>query len=157
MKLYVKQHIFTWGDKFSVYDRDENEKYYVEGEIFTFGKHFHIYDLQGRELATIDQEMFRFLPTYKLSRGSNEIAEIVKEFSFFTQKYSINGLGWEVSGDFFSHEYEARDGSFVVFSVSKEWFTWGDTYEIDIAPGADEVIALAVALVIDACIEASRD
>ena len=157
MKLYVKQHIFTFGDKFSVYDRSENEKYYVEAEVFTFGKHFHIYDTAGRELATVDQEMFCFFPTYKLFCKGCEVAEIVKEFGFFTQNYTINGLGWEVSGDVFSHEYEARDGSFVVFSVSKEWFTWGDAYEIDIAPGADEVIALAVALVIDACTQDSRD
>ena len=38
MKLYIKQRIFTWGDKFSIYDENGNEKYYVEGEILTFGK-----------------------------------------------------------------------------------------------------------------------
>ena len=54
MKLYIKQRIFTWGDKFSIYDEAGNEKYYVEGEILTFGKKLHLYDLQGRELAYID-------------------------------------------------------------------------------------------------------
>ena len=38
MRFYIKQHIFTWGDKFSIYGEDSTEKYYVEGEVFTWGK-----------------------------------------------------------------------------------------------------------------------
>lgn len=38
MNLYIQQKIFTWGDKFSIYDANGNEEYYVEGEILTFGK-----------------------------------------------------------------------------------------------------------------------
>ena len=34
--------------------------------------------------------------------------------------------------------------------------TWGDAYEIRFGAGVDEVSALAVVLVIDACIEAER-
>lgn len=35
-------------------------------------------------------------------------------------------------------------------SISKEWFTWGDCYALDIADSADEMLALAVVLAIDA-------
>jgi uncharacterized protein YxjI len=42
-------------------------------------------------------------------------------------------------------------------SVAKEWFTLGDAYEINIADGLDPIPALAVVLVIDACIEAERN
>ena len=45
MKLYLKQKVFSWGDSFTVYDENGNDKYYVEGEIFSFGKKLHIYDL----------------------------------------------------------------------------------------------------------------
>lgn len=37
MNLYMKQRIFSWDDKFSIYDAVRNERYYVEGEVFTFG------------------------------------------------------------------------------------------------------------------------
>ena len=37
-----------------------------------------------------------------------------------------------------------------VVSISKEWFTWGDCYALDIADSADEMLALAVVLAIDA-------
>ena len=44
-----------------------------------------------------------------------------------------------------------------IVSVSREWFTLGDAYEPRFADQADEVDALAVCLVIDACIEAARN
>ncbi len=154
--LYIKQHIFTWGDQFSIYDEAGNEKYYVEGEVFTWGKKLHLYNVQGRELAFIEQEILTFLPKYHISRNGEELAEVVKEFTFFRHEYSVNGLGWQVHGDFFDHEYEITDGDTVIASVSKEWMTWGDAYEIRFGAGVDEVDALAVVLVIDACIEAER-
>ena len=35
-------------------------------------------------------------------------------------------------------------------TISKKWFSWGDTYEIDAASDADPVNVLAVVLIIDA-------
>ncbi len=158
MSLYVKQHIFTWGDKFSIYDEAGNEKYYVEGEVFTFGKKLHLFDMQGRELAFIEQQVFTFLPRYYVYRNGSQLAEVVKDFTFFHQEYTVNGLGWSVTGDFFDHDYEVTDASgHTVVSVSREWFTLGDAYELRFTGNADEVDALAVCLVIDACIEAARN
>ena len=156
MNLYIKQHIFTWGDKFSIYDEMGNEKYYVEGEVFTWGKKLHLYDGHGRELSFIEQEVLTFLPKYHISRDGVEIAEVVKEFTFFKHEYSVNGLGWQVHGDFWDHEYEITDNGRTIASVSKEWMTRGDSYEIRFGADVDEITALSVVLVIDACIEAER-
>jgi len=161
MNLYIQQRIFTWGDKFSIYDEAGNEKYYVEGEIFTFGKKLHLYDTQGRELAYIEQQLMTFLPRYMIYREDREFAEVVKEFTFFHPEYTVSGPGidteWTVHGDFFDHDYDVTEGDKMIASVAKEWFTLGDAYEISIRAGADEIAALAVVLVIDACIEAQRN
>ena len=156
MNLYIKQRVFSWGDKFSVYDENGNERFYVEGEVFSFGKKLHLYDLSGVELAYIEQEIFTFLPKYKVYRGDVEIAKVIREFTFFKQEYSIEGLGWQVHGDFFDHCYEVLDCGMSIANVTKEWFTWGDTYQISIADGVDAINALAVVLVIDACIDAEN-
>ena len=34
-------------------------------------------------------------------------------------------------------------------SISKEWFTWGDCYQLDIADSADETLALPVDLAVE--------
>ena len=157
MNLYIKQRFFSWGDKFAIYDANGNEKYYVEGEIFTFGKKLHLYDLCGNELAYIEQKLFSFLPKYYITKQGCNVAEVVKEFTFFRHEYSVNGLGWTVHGDFFAHEYEITDGGATVASVSKEWFTLGDAYEIRFGANVDEITVLSVLLVIDACIEAENN
>ena len=53
MKLYIKEKVFSWGDKFTVKDAYGEDKYIVEGEVFSWGKKLHVYDRSGREVAFI--------------------------------------------------------------------------------------------------------
>ncbi len=157
MKLYLKQKVFSWTDQFTVYDREGRDYCYVKGELFSWGTKLHILDLSGNEIAFIEQKLMSFFPKYRIYRNGREVAEVVQEFTFFRPRYSVNGPEWDVRGDFLGHDYEIMGGGRTIASVSKEWFTWGDAYEINIADGLDEVLALSVVLVIDACIAASND
>lgn len=157
MNLYLKQKVFSWGDRFTVYDEAGNEYYAVQGEVFSWGKKLHLFDLAGIECAFIRQKLWSFLPRYYISRGEADVAEVIREFTFFRPEYTVKGFGWRVTGDFFAHEYEINDGVRTVVTVSKQWMTWGDTYEIRIAPEVDEINALAVVLVIDACLAHTAD
>jgi uncharacterized protein YxjI len=47
------------------------------------------------------------------------------------------------------HEYTFRRGGRVVATVSMRWFSFSDTYGIDVADGEDAVLILASAVVID--------
>ena len=47
MKLYIKEKVFSWGDKFTVKDAYGEDKYIVEGEVFSWGKKLHVYDRTG--------------------------------------------------------------------------------------------------------------
>lgn len=157
MKLYIKQKVFSWTDRFAVWDEQGNDRYFVEGEFFSWGKKLHVYDRAGQEAAFIRQEVFSFLPRYQVYLGQRQVAEIVKEFSLFFPKYSIEGLGWEVSGDFWDHDYEITKSGRPVVTIHKEWMSWGDCYEVDIADPANEIIALAVVLAIDCVLAAQRN
>ncbi len=156
MKLYIKQKVFSWGDEFRIYDENENDKYHVKGEVFSFGKKLHLYSLSGNELAFIHQKVWSFLPKFFISRNGVDVAQVIKQFTFFRQEYIVEGLGWTVSGNFWAHEYEISAAGRMIASISKRWFTWGDTYEIDIANNADEIMVLCVMLIIDAVIAQSN-
>ena len=153
MKLYIKEKVFSWGDKFTVKDEHGYDKYVVEGEVFTWGKKLHIYDMTGREVAFIKQEVWSFLPRYYVLCGGQQVAEFKKEFTFLFPKYSIEGLGWEIDGSFLAHEYEITQRGRSIVTISKEWMTWGDSYELNIANPADEILALAVVITIDCVME----
>ena len=154
MKLYLKQKVFSWGDKFHLYDENEDICYSVEGEIFSFGKKLHVYDVLDNEAAYIRQEVLTLLPCYHIERPDGSDYEVVKEFSFLQPYYTVSDLDWEVSGDFWAHDYQIYEAGQLIVDVSKAWFTWGDVYEIDINDTVDEVNALCVVLVIDAVLEA---
>ena len=53
MKLYIKQKVFSWGDKFTVKDSNGEDRYFVEGDVFSWGKKLHVYDMHGNEAAFI--------------------------------------------------------------------------------------------------------
>lgn len=150
MNLYLKQHVFTWGDRFDIYDYDGNTVFSVESEIFTFGKKLHVFDFNGNEVAFIRQRLFNFMPNYSVSINGKELFEVQKCFAFFSRKYYAENLGITVSGDFTAHEYTAEKDGKTVFNVSKRWFTFGDAYEININD-IDPLVALCIVLIVDAC------
>ena len=155
MKLYIREKVFSWGDKFTVKDQFGNDKYMVQGEVFSLGKKLHVYDMTGNEVAFIKQEIWSLLPKYYVFRNGDQVAEIRKEFTFLFPKYSIAGLGWEINGNFMEHNYEITKSGNSIVTIRKEWMTWGDSYELDIANPADELVALAVVMTIDCVNEAN--
>ena len=133
MKLYIKQKVFSLTSKFAVKDESGNDRYFVEGEFFSLRGRLHIMNARGEE-----------------------IAEIVKDFSFFRPKYSLENTSLSVEGDFWAHEYSLYDGDRNIMNIHKEWFTWGDSYELDILDPDYELISLGIVLAIDTAMAAAN-
>ncbi len=148
MNLYLNQKNFSWNDKFYVYDANGNKMYYVEGEIQSWGKKLHLYDLLGNEKIFISQKMTSVLPRYTINMGSHTVAEVERQF-LFKNEYKVTELDWIVRGNF-EDEYTIENGRRVIAAVSKH----GEGQEIKITFDSDELMALSIVLVIDACIEA---
>ncbi|MDE6470055.1 MAG: LURP-one-related family protein [Eubacterium sp.] len=157
MKLYMKQKVFSFKDKFTIKDEQGNDKYYIEGEFLSLGKKLHIYDMNHNEVAFVRQKILAFMPKFTVEVNGSEVAEIVKRVTFFTPKYYVDGLGWNVEGDFFAHNYIITSGDRAIVSIHKAWMSWGDTFELDIADDRDEVTALAVVLAIDAVMDSQNN
>ncbi len=158
MKLYIKQKVFSWGDKFRVTDENEAEHYSVQGKVFSVGKKLFVYDTFGQERAYIHQKVFSLMPKFYVSQNGVDVAEVKKKFSFLKPVYEISGPGWKVQGNFFEHDYNVTDENGApVVTVRKKWLSWGDTYELDIAPAADELMAVCVVLCIDAVLASQNN
>ena len=157
MKLCIKQHIFTFGARFSVYDENGSELYIIESEILTIGRKLHVYRASdGTEAAYIEQQLFTFKPSYSVYIGSSLAFEIRKKFTFFIPSYEIDGCGIAVDGDFLGHDYTLYRNGRTAATIYKEWFTFGDCYCLDITDPQDELAVLCAAIVID-CVDAARN
>jgi uncharacterized protein YxjI len=92
-------------------------------------------------------------PAYEIYRGS-QLAAVVKKslFTFLHCKFTVDVPGpddLEAEGDFLDHEYSFSRGGRTVATVSKQWFSWTDTYGVEIADGEDDILILASTVVID--------
>jgi uncharacterized protein YxjI len=153
MRYVLKQKFWSWGDDFAIKDVDNREVYFVDGKVFSWGDKLSIQDLQGNEVAFIRQKLLSWGPTYEITRGDQLLAVVKKSlFTLFRCKFSVDVPGpddLEAQGDFFDQEYTFERRGAAVAQVSKRWFSWTDTYGVDINHGEDDVLILASAVVID--------
>ena len=153
MRYIMKQKLFAWGDDFFIKDERGRDVFFVDGKVFSFGNQLAFQDLAGNELAFIRQQVLSWGPTYEIYRGDQLYAVVKKElFTFFRCRFTVDVPGpddLEAEGDFLDHEYVFNRGGEAVAKVSKEWFSWSDTYGVDIGEGEDDILILASTVVID--------
>jgi len=89
----------------------------------------------------------------EIERGGHKIATIKKALiSPLRDRYDvkIEGAGdWDVQGNVTNHEYEIKNGRDKVAEVSMKWFRVRDTYGIEVEPGQDAGLVLAIAVAVD--------
>jgi len=153
MRYVMKQKLFSWGDDFRIKDADGRDVFFVDGKVFTLRDKLSFQDMNGNELAFIRQKLLSLGPKYEIYREGN-LAAVVKKhlFTLFRCKFTVDVPGpddLEAKGSFLDHEYTFWRGDRSVAEVSKKWFSWTDTYGVDIKDGEDDVLLLASTVVID--------
>ncbi len=161
MRYVMRQKFWSWGDDFIIKDANGREVYYVDGKAFSWGDKLSFQDMDKNELAFIRQKLLSWGPTYEIDVHGKVTAVVKKKlFTFLRCRFTVDVPGpddLEAAGSFLDHEYRLERHGRTVAEVSKRWFSWTDTYGIDIAEGEDAVLILATAVVIDmVCHQESR-
>lgn len=154
-QLYIKQKVFSLNEKFSVKDEHENEVYYVEGSFLRIPKTFSIMDPARNEVALITKKTFSWMPTFFVEVSGQETVTIKKQFTFLKARYSIDAAGMEVRGNWWDMDFDVYQHGEMIGSVRKKWFTWGDSYELQIAKEETEHLLVALVVAID-CAKADQ-
>lgn len=151
MRYIVKQKIFALGDNFTIRNEHGEECYRVKGKVFSLGDKLRIYDMQGNELVYIEQKLFRFLPEYSIYYLGNLYATVKREFSLFRPKFQIFGTHgqYRVEGNVWGMDFSIFRENELAAQVSKRWFSFSDTYGVDIIGDEDPVFMLALVIVLD--------
>jgi len=153
MRYVMKQKLLSWGDDFRIQNDQGTDVFLVDGRAFSLGNKLSFQDMVGNELAFIQQKLLAWGPTYEIYRQGNLAAVVKKQlFTFFRCRFTVDVPGpddLEAQGDVMDLEYVFERGGQRVAEVSKRWFSWADTYGVDIADGQDDVLILASTVVID--------
>lgn len=154
-QLYIKQKVFSLSGKFTIKDEQENDVYYVEGSFMKIPKTFSIMNNSRDEIAHITKKTFSFFPKFHVDVNGTEVLTIKKEFSFFKARYTIDGADIEVQGNWWDMEFQIMQQGEVVGQVNKEWFSWGDSYKVQVLDEEMEAIVIAIVVAID-CVKADE-
>ena len=155
-QLYIKQKVFSLSGKFTVKDQHENDVYFVEGSFMQIPKTYSIMDTARNEVALITKKVLSLLPKFYVEVEGQEVLTIQKELSLFKARYSVDAVGVEIEGNWWDMQFAVKQHGEVIGQVSKEWFTWGDSYKVEVLKDDMEKIIIAIVIAID-CVKADQD
>jgi uncharacterized protein YxjI len=153
MRFVMRQKLLSLADKYNITDADGKDVYYVDGKLISLGKQLSFQDMEQRELAFIRQKLLNWGPTYEIWHEGELEAVVKKElFTFFHCVFHVDEPAHDsltAEGNFNDHEYVFTRAGRQVATVSKQWFTFADTYGVEIDESEDSVLILACTVVID--------
>ncbi len=148
----IKEAFWSFGNDFAITDKGGSPVYKVDGAAFSWGDKLSFQDMGGNELAKINQKLLSLKPRYEIYINGNLFAEVVKEWSWFKQKFTLDVPGpndYAITGSFWEHEFTFERSGREVASVSKSYWGWTDSYGVQIVDGEDEISILCACIVID--------
>ena len=160
MRYLVRQRILSFASSFWITDEDGNEVFYVDGQAFQLRKTFELKDRSGAVVATIRQQLFRLRGTMDIERDGAVLATVSRvSFSLFKHRYEVtlaDGNLLEATGNFSDMNWDLTAGDRVVGRISREWFKVRDTYGVEVEPGEDAALVIAIAVCVDRLREQQR-
>ena len=149
----MREKMFSIGEDFWIETGDGARAFKVDGKALRIRDTLVLEDPSGSELYTIQEKKLRVRDTMDIEQGGRTVATVKKALvSPLRDRYSIEvegGDDLEAKGNIVDHEFKIDRGGEQVAEVSKRWFRVRDTYGIQIAPGQDEALILAVTVCID--------
>jgi len=153
MRYRMREKLFAIGDDYWIETEDGERAFKVNGKALRIRKTLVVETPDGDELFRIQERKLSVRDKMKIERGGETVATVKKALvSPLRDRYSIevsDGDDLEAKGNIVDHEFEIKRGGDKVAEVSMRWFRVRDTYGIEVAPGQDDGLILAVAVCID--------
>ena len=149
----MREKMFSIGDDYWIETGRGERAFKVDGKALRVRDTLVIEDASGRELYKIQEKKVRVRDTMEIERDGDTVATIKKAMiSPLRDRFSIDvrdGDDLEAKGNVADPEYAIERGGDKVAEVSKRWFRVRDTYGIEVKPGQDPPLVLAIAVCID--------
>lgn len=150
----MREKIVSIGDDYWIEDEAGEKAFKVDGKMLRVRNTLVIQSSGGQDLYKIQERMLRIKDTMEIERGDGGTAATIKKalISPLRDRWTVKipeGEDWSIQGNILDHEYRIDAGRERVAEVSKKWFRIRDTYGVEIAPGHDDALVLAVTAAID--------
>jgi uncharacterized protein YxjI len=149
----MREKLFAIGEDFWIETEGGQPVFKVDGKALRVRDTFILKDASGQDLFKAQAKKLHIHDTMKIERDGDTVATIKKALvTPLRDRFSIelaDGTELKAKGNIVDHEYKIeRDGDSVA-EVSKRWFRIRETYGIEVAPGQDDALIVAVSACID--------
>lgn len=153
-RFKMRQRMVSIGQDFWIEDDRRRKVFKVDGKALRVRGTLLFEDAHGRGLYKIQERMLRVRDTMNIEKASGGTAAKVHNalITPLRDRWRIDvpgGQDLSTQGNVLHHEYRIERGRQRVATVSKKWFRVRDTYGVEIAPGEDAALMLAITVVID--------
>lgn len=149
----MQEKLFAIGDDFWIENEAGQRAFKVNGKALRVRDTLVLETPNGEELFSVQSKMLHIRDTMNIERNGRKVASIKKALvSPLRDRFSIDvedGEDMEAKGNIVDHEYKIESDGDHVAEVSRRWFRVRDTYGVEIAPGKDDALVLAVVICID--------
>jgi uncharacterized protein YxjI len=150
----MRQNLVSIGDDFWIEDDNGQRVARVDGKALRVRQTLIFEDAHGHEVCTIQERKARVKDSMEIESPGGERMAMVKKAMIapLRERWAVNvgtGPDLEVQGNILDHEYRIEGGGQTVAEVYKKWFRVADSYGVDVAPGQNDILILAVTVAVD--------
>lgn len=150
----MHEKLVSIGDDYWIENEAGEREFYVDGKALRLRNTLIIKDVQGNEVYKLQEKLLRIKDTMDLQDADGKTVATIKKalISPLRDRWKVevaDGPEMEVQGNILDHEYKIEAGREKVAEVSKRWFRIRDTYGVEIEPGQDSALILAIAAALD--------
>ncbi|NOR90559.1 MAG: hypothetical protein GQ524_09925 [Anaerolineales bacterium] len=150
----MREKLVTIGDDFWIENEHGQKAFKVDGKALRVRNTLNFEDARGNVLCKIQERMMRVKDSMEVEGADGKQVAMVKKaiISPVRDRFTVkikNGPDLDVQGNILDHEYTIGKERDKVAEVSRKWFRIRDTYGVEIEPGQDDIVILAVTVCID--------
>jgi len=153
-RYQMRQKLFAFGQDFYIEDDSGQKVFKVDGKVLRVRDTLFFKDMQGNVQCKIQQKVARIRDTMNIDGADGQPVANVKKavITPVRDRWTVkigDGPDMKVQGNILDHEYDIDSGGKKVAEISKKWFRVRDTYGVQVAPGQNDAVILAVTVAVD--------
>ena len=150
----IRQKLVSIGDDYWIEDDAGERVFRVDGKALRLRDTLDLEDAHGTKVCRLQTRVLHIRDSMAIEDAHGERLALVHKalISPLRERWKVDLAGdreWKVQGNVVDHEYEIEEDGRKIAEISKKWFRVRDTYGVEVAPGQNDALILAITVCID--------
>jgi uncharacterized protein YxjI len=153
-RYQMREKMLSIGDDFWVENEQGQRIFRVDGKVLRLRETLILEDAHGHHLLKVQKKLLHVKDTMEIEDADGHRVAVVKKalITPMRERFTVEVAGGpelEVQGNIVNHEYEISHGRDKIAEVSKKWFRVRDSYGIEVQPGQNDALIIAITVCVD--------